>query len=132
FAKAAATAIVLIAAKRASGMEPSKDLLALLEKSNAALKNSRPSSAPIATTSHAVMADDYPPVSIRLQEQGKVAVKYLVAENGTVTECAVIESSGKSRLDDAACTMVKRRWLFKPATRNGKPIAEYLTAEVVF
>jgi protein TonB len=59
-----------------------------------------------------------------------VAIKYLVKEDGSVAECAVTTSSGKTRLDDAACTMVKRRWKFKPATQAGKPVAEYLTAEV--
>jgi protein TonB len=91
-----------------------------------------PPTPPTAITSHAVTADDYPPVSIRLQEQGKVAIKYLVKEDGTVAECAVTTSSGKTRLDDAACTMVKRRWKFKPATQEGKPVSEYLTAEVIF
>src|SRR6266850_2287849 len=51
-----------------------------------------------------------PPVSIRLQEQGKVAIKYTIATDGSVTECAVVTGSGKPRLDDAACTMVKKRW----------------------
>ncbi len=91
-----------------------------------------PPTPPTPTTSHAVTADDYPPVSIRLQEQGKVAIKYLVKEDGSVSECNVTASSGKSRLDDAACTMVKRRWKFKPATQEGKPVAEYLTADVIF
>jgi protein TonB len=91
-----------------------------------------PPTPPTPTTSHQVTADDYPPVSIRLQEQGKVAIKYLVKEDGSVAECAVTTSSGKTRLDDAACTMVKRRWKFKPATQAGKPVAEYLTAEVIF
>ena len=91
-----------------------------------------PPTPPVATTSHAVTADDYPPVSIRLQEQGKVSIKYLVKEDGTVSECAVTTPSGKSRLDDAACTMVKRRWKFKPATQAGKPVAEYLVADVIF
>lgn len=86
----------------------------------------------MATTSHAVTADDYPPVSIRLQEQGKVAIKYLVKEDGTVGDCNVTTSSGKSRLDDAACTMVKRRWKFKPATQEGKAVASFQSAEVIF
>ena len=84
------------------------------------------------TTSHAVTADDYPPVSIRLQEQGKVAIKYTIATDGSVTECAVTGPSGKPRLDDAACTMVKKRWKFKPATQDGKPVAVSLPAEVIF
>ena len=74
----------------------------------------------------------YPPVSIRLQEQGKVAIKYTIATDGSVTECAVVTGSGKPRLDDAACTMVKKRWKFKPATQDGRPVAVSLPAEVVF
>jgi TonB family protein len=91
-----------------------------------------PSAPPTPLTSHAVTADDYPPVSIRLQEQGNVGVKYLVREDGSTGDCSVTQSSGKSRLDDAACTMVQRKWKFKPATRNGQPVAEYLTAEIIF
>jgi len=91
-----------------------------------------PPTPPTPTTSHAVTADDYPPVSIRLQEQGTVHIKYLVKEDGTVGDCSVQMGSGKSRLDDAACTMVKRRWKFKPATQAGKPVAEYLLADVIF
>jgi protein TonB len=85
-----------------------------------------------ATTSHQVTADDYPPVSIRLQEQGKVAIKYTIAADGSVTDCAVTTTSGKPRLDDAACTMVKKRWKFKPATQDGKPVSVSLPAEVIF
>lgn len=84
------------------------------------------------TTSHGVTADDYPPVSIRLQEQGKVGIKYVVGADGVVSECAVTGSSGKPRLDDAACTMVKKRWKFKPATLGDKPFAQAITAEVIF
>ena len=91
-----------------------------------------PPTPPTATTSHAVTQDDYPPVSIRLQEQGKVAIKYTITAEGTVSECAVTGTSGKPRLDDAACTMVKKRWKFKPATQDGKPVAVSMPAEVIF
>jgi protein TonB len=86
----------------------------------------------VATTSHAVTADDYPAISIRLQEQGTVAIRFVINAEGTVDECTVATSSGKSRLDDAACTMVKRRWKYKPATQEGKPVAQVTTANVVF
>jgi len=91
-----------------------------------------PPTPPVATTSHTVTADDYPPVSIRLQEQGKVAIKYTINTDGGVTECAVTGTSGKPRLDDAACTMVKKRWKFKPATQDGKAVAVSVPAEVIF
>ena len=133
FANAAATAVVFVAAKRAAGKEPSEGRAGSVGEIGSGIEEcSRATIPPIALTSHAVTADDYPPVSIRLEEQGKVAVEYLVKEDGRVGECAVTGSSGKARLDDAACTMVKRRWLFKPATRNGKPVAEYLTSTRLF
>ena len=91
-----------------------------------------PSTPPVPITSHAVTSDDYPDLSIRLAEQGLAKIKYLVQPDGTVNECTVIMSSGSSRLDVAACTMVKRRWQFRPATQNGKPVAEYLQADVSF
>ena len=91
-----------------------------------------PPTPPVATTSHAVTADDYPPVSIRLQEQGKVQIKYTIGPEGSVSECAVTMSSGNPRLDDAACTMVKKRWKFKPATQDGKAVAVSVPAEVIF
>ena len=91
-----------------------------------------PPTPAVPATSHAVTADDYPGVSIRLQEQGTVAIKYTISTDGSVTECAVVTGSGKPRLDDAACTMVKKRWKFKPATQDGKPVAVSLPAEVIF
>jgi len=67
-----------------------------------------------------------------LREQGTVAIKFVIDPNGSVSECAVATSSGKPRLDDAACTMVKRRWKYKPATQDGKPVSIQQTANVVF
>ena len=71
-------------------------------------------------------------IGLGLVKQGKVAIKYTISTDGSVTECAVVTGSGKPRLDDAACTMVKKRWKFKPATQDGKPVAKALTAEVAF
>ncbi len=91
-----------------------------------------PPTLPVPITSHSVTSDDYPDLSVRLGEEGLAKIKYLVQADGTVGECAVIMSSGSSRLDDAACTMVKRRWRFRPATQKGKPVAVYLMADVSF
>jgi Ca-activated chloride channel family protein len=84
-------------------------------------------------TSHAVTADDYPPESVRLQEQGTVKVRYLVGVNGQVGRCEVAVSSGTPRLDDAACNMVTQRWRFTPATLlGGGPIAVWQEANIAF
>jgi hypothetical protein len=86
----------------------------------------------VATTSHAVTAADYPTQSIRLHETGAVTVTYVVSESGSITSCSVVISSGIARLDDAACTMVKRRWKYKPATQNGKPVSIQYISKVSF
>src|SRR5262249_13718555 len=90
-----------------------------------------PPTPPEATTNHAVTAADYPPISIRLTEQGTVGIKYVVGADGNVNDCNVTTSSGHPRLDDAACVMVKKRWKFKPATQDGKPVGYTITGTTV-
>jgi TonB family protein len=91
-----------------------------------------PSTPAVATTSHEVTRGDYPPDSIRLNESGAVTVTYVINEMGSVTTCSVVLSSGKGRLDNAACVMVKRRWKYKPATEDGKPTSVQYISKVVF
>ena len=87
---------------------------------------------PQAITSHAITADDYPEISVRLQEQGSVEVSYLVAVDGNVTDCKVTMSSGFPRLDDAACRIVAR-WRFIPATvLDNTPVSMWMKSNVVF
>jgi TonB family protein len=87
---------------------------------------------PEALTSHVMTAEDYPPVSIREQEEGTVNISYVVGLNGTVTSCMIEESSGKPRLDGAACAAVMAKWRFKPATQYGQPVQMRLRASVHF
>jgi protein TonB len=91
-----------------------------------------PPTPAVATTSHAVTADDYPPISLRLQEQGTVAIKFVIGASGAVSDCSVTTPSGKPRLDDAACKMVLKRWKYKPATQDGKAVTVSQTANVIF
>jgi protein TonB len=86
----------------------------------------------VALTSHAVTAEDYPPESVRLVEQGAVELKYTIQTDGTVSDCMVTMTSGFARLDEAACTLV-RKWTFKPATViGGAPVAVSIPAEIIF
>jgi TonB family protein len=94
---------------------------------------SRLSSTPaVATTSHAVTTRDYPADSVRLHEAGAVTVTYVINEMGSVTSCSVVLSSGKGRLDNAACDMVKKRWKYKPATEDDKPVSVQYISKIVF
>lgn len=77
-----------------------------------------------------ISTDDYPSASRAAEEEGVVRVSYTIGEDGRVTACEVAATSGFSRLDDATCKIIMRRWRFNPATRNGQPVAERKTQPV--
>jgi TonB family protein len=86
----------------------------------------------IATTSHALRAEDYPVYAIRTGLQGRVSLRFVISESGSVTDVGIVQTSGASILDEAAAKVVKERWLYKPATLNGKPVPTLTHATFVF
>ena len=60
----------------------------------------------------------YPPISRRLNEQGKTTVRVLIGADGLPQRAEIGKSSGFSRLDDAAVATVMR-WRFVPGKRGG-------------
>ena len=86
----------------------------------------------VAITSHDVTAADYPRDSLFMHESGNVTVTYLVSESGSVAACAILLSSGSPRLDAAACAMVRKRWRYKPATEDGKPVSIQYISKITF
>ena len=71
-----------------------------------------------------ISEDDYPDASRRAEEQGVTRVTYTVGVDGRATDCKVTATSGSSRLDDATCKIIERRFRFNPATRDGQPVSE--------
>jgi periplasmic protein TonB len=71
-----------------------------------------------------ITTDDYPPASIRAEEEGQVVAQYEVNEQGRVTpgSCRITKPSGFSRLDARTCELVERRFRFNPALSNGTPV----------
>lgn len=61
---------------------------------------------------------DYPALSMRMNEHGKVVLRVELGEDGHVAHSEVKTSSGYQRLDAAALSAVKT-WHCKPAIRNG-------------
>ncbi len=61
---------------------------------------------------------DYPSLSMRMNEQGKVVLRVELGEDGRVANVTVKSSSGYQRLDAAALSTVKT-WRCKPAMKNG-------------
>ena len=73
----------------------------------------------------------YPNESKRANEEGAVLLSVQVNAAGRADTITVSKSSGFQRLDRAASEAV-RRWKFKPATRNGEPIATIVDVPIVF
>lgn len=73
-----------------------------------------------------ITADDYPQASIRAEEEGSVVARYTIDTEGRVVKgsCAIQTSSGHSRLDTQTCSLIERRFRFKPAMQNGQPVQE--------
>jgi TonB family protein len=77
--------------------------------------------APLGLTRHQC-EQMYPPIAVRLGEQGTARILITVSATGAVTDVGVAASSGYDDLDRAsvACAM---QWTYRPATQNGVPIA---------
>ena len=62
--------------------------------------------------------------------EGNVLLAMIVNAAGKVTRVSIVRPVGMG-LDDSAAQTVKK-WRFKPATRNGKPVAVKVKVEVAF
>lgn len=66
----------------------------------------------------------YPKESRLAQEEGSVQLRFIVETNGQATNVTISQSSGYARLDEAAKDALLK-CQFKPAVRNGVPIADW-------
>lgn len=73
----------------------------------------------------------YPPISLRLREQGTVLVDVLVSDQGLARKAKVKTSSGFFRLDNAAVATVLT-WRFVPGKRAGVAQTMWFTVPIVF
>jgi protein TonB len=74
----------------------------------------------------------YPPLAVRLNQQGNVQLSLTIDEQGNVTDATVMTSSGYDALDAAAVAWVKGHWRYQPATRDGHPVSATTNAIVTF
>ena len=68
----------------------------------------------------------YPPISRRLGEEGRLKVRVCVKVDGTVLSATVNKSSGSERLDRATVDALQQ-WRFKPAHRGDEPVPGCVT-----
>ena len=73
----------------------------------------------------------YPVVALRRNEGGTVLLRVNVGSDGTPTDIDVAQRSGSRDLDRAAISAVSK-WQFRPATRNGRPVASTVVVPVEF
>ena len=73
---------------------------------------------------------DYPEAARRAHLEGTVILEAIITASGAVEGIRVLRSLNPM-LDDAAQRAV-RRWLYKPATLNGRVVPVYLTVTVAF
>lgn len=73
----------------------------------------------------------YPVESRRKREQGTVVLTLILGLDGAVESISVSQSSGFSRLDNAARDAVKN-WRWKPILRSGQPVRVKGVVEIPF
>ena len=74
---------------------------------------------------------EYPALSKRMGEQGKVVLRILVNEKGLPDQVLVQTSSGFARLDEAG-RQAALRALFKPHLEDGRPVAVFVIVPLNF
>ncbi|HWA30936.1 MAG TPA: energy transducer TonB [Rhizomicrobium sp.] len=74
----------------------------------------------------------YPPIARRLNLEGVVRLHIALDASGAIESVTVARSSGSEILDKTATDWVSRHWRYRPATRDGKPVASSVLADVRF
>ena len=74
----------------------------------------------------------YPPVEIRLGNQGTVLLRLLIGTDGKVLDAQILRSSGFARLDAAAQAWVISHWRYQPAIRGGAAVQGAVDVAVKF
>ena len=75
---------------------------------------------------------EYPALSRRLREEGTLRLRLTITAGGAVETAMVEQSSGFSRLDQAAVDWVKGHWRYAPAMRGSTPVPSIAVAVVTF
>lgn len=76
-------------------------------------------------------APEYPISAKQEAVTGIVWIKVLVDKKGDVIDALIHKSSGDNRLDDAALKVAPKN-KYKPAVKDGKPVAAWVTYKVEF
>ena len=81
-----------------------------------------PNTTPARLISGSITSEDWPNAALREEAQGTVEVELRIGRSGRVRSCRLVRSSGNGALDNRTCSIIRERFEFAPATRNGRPI----------
>jgi TonB family protein len=73
----------------------------------------------------------YTPIAVRLHQEGVVLIQLAVLPDGSVGDVRLLKSSGSPQLD-AGALVSAGYWRYRPAMRNGKPVAATVKVKVTF
>lgn len=73
----------------------------------------------------------YPAMSARFYEQGKVLLSMEIDPQGKIRNLSVQQPNSHPRLNEASLDCV-RNWAYRPALRNGVPVAAEHTVELTW
>lgn len=76
-------------------------------------------------------APQYPAISRRLREEGKVMLRVFVEPDGSPSQVNIHQASGFARLDRAALDAV-RHWRFVPARQGAEQIGAWVLVPIAF
>ncbi|MBV6447534.1 energy transducer TonB [Nitrosomonas sp.] len=109
-------------------LEPPKPAEQVKESVPAPVATPKPAStAPVTLSSELAVScpkltpPEYPAISRRMGEEGKLILRVELDENGHIDNAKVLNSSGYERLDAAALSAVKN-WQCNPSLRDGQPV----------
>ena len=93
----------------------------------------RAQARPAQLRSGSISNDDYPASALRAEASGTTVARYTIGPDGRVTSCSVSSSSGNASLDSTTCSLIQRRFRFRPAIgADGNPTSETKTQRVVW
>ena len=84
-------------------------------------------------TAGSISEEDYPADAVRTGASGTTTVSFDIGTDGRVGECGIAVSSGSILLDDKSCTLIRERFMYKPARGpNGLPTTESHTQRITW
>jgi periplasmic protein TonB len=74
----------------------------------------------------------YPKAEQEAGHEGKAMAKFIVNEDGSISDVTIVRSSGSNALDGEAKRIVSSMPNWKPGKQNGKAVKTYFNLPIVF